>query len=74
MINQYFGTSLFSFSHSTDTKYAKSLNKVSPMDILEKFSTACIIEGEDKSTIKEISNKVKMLKKIGLDILPANRS
>lgn len=51
------------------------LNKVSPIDILEEFSTVYIIEGEDKSIITEIPNKVKILnEKIGLDIFPTNRS
>ncbi len=51
------------------------LNKVSPIDILEEFSSLYIIEGEDKNMITEIPGKVKILnEKIGENIFPKNRS
>lgn len=51
------------------------LNKVSPIDLLEEFSTVYIIEGDDNRIVTEIPKKVKLLdEKIGANIFPKNRS
>jgi len=49
------------------------LDKISPMDVLERFSTVYIIE--DRKIITEVSKKVRELdKKLGTNIFPKNRS
>ena len=39
------------------------LNKISPMDVLERFSTVYIIEDENRKIITEVSKKVGELVK-----------
>jgi transposase len=51
------------------------LDRVSPIDLLEEFSTVYIIEGDDNRIITEIPKKVRLLnEKIGEDIFPKNQS
>jgi len=47
------------------------LDKISLMDILERFSTVYIIEDENRKIITEVSKKVKELdEKLGTNIFP----
>jgi len=51
------------------------LDKISSMDILERFSTVYIIEDEYRKIIKEVSKKVRELdEKLGSNIFPKNWS
>jgi len=51
------------------------LDKISPMDVLERFSTVYIIEDENRKIITEVSKKVKELdEKLRTNIFPKNRS
>jgi len=51
------------------------LDKISPMDVLERFSTVYIIKDENRKIITEVSKKVRELnEKLGTNILPKNRS
>ena len=51
------------------------LDKISPMDVLERFSTVYIIEDENRKIITEVSKKVRELdEKLGTNIFPKNRS
>jgi len=51
------------------------LDKISPMDVLERFSTVYIIEDENRKIITEVSRKVRELdEKLGTNIFPKNRS
>ena len=51
------------------------LDKISLMDILERFSTVYIIEEENRKIITEVSKKVKELdEKLRTNIFPKNRS
>jgi len=50
------------------------LDKISPMDVLERFSTVYIIV-KDRKIITEVSKKVKELdEKLGKNIFPKNLS
>ena len=47
------------------------MDKISLMDILERFSTVYIIEDENRKIITEVSKKVKELdEKLGTNIFP----
>ena len=51
------------------------LDKISPMDVLERFSTVYIIGDENRKIITEVSKKARELdEKLGTNIFPKNRS
>jgi len=51
------------------------LDKISPMDVLERFSTVYIIGDENRKIIMEVLKKARELdEKLGTNIFPKNRS
>jgi len=51
------------------------LNKISPINVLERFSTVYIIEDDNRKIITEVSKKVRELdEKLGTNIFPKNWS
>ncbi|MGC9123587.1 MAG: hypothetical protein ACP5IB_05925 [Thermoplasmata archaeon] len=68
--------SLYGYCRIENMLREKSLlNKKSSMDVIKEYSTAYMIEGDQKEIMTEVPKKVRELdEKLGTNIFPKNRS